>query len=263
MAAMVVAQLLARQQQVLDRVVVQHLREPAALALLGGQHLGQQPAALAGGGADPPVAGAQQGRQHHRSRSGPGEVERVRDDRVDVRARARRGMGEREQHVDSDRGRRPCRGQRRPQAKRRNQRKREERQPCLGVGAARRVGQGGDRQQVHEWLDARQLLHPGQPPTRREQVRTEQRHRPHAVDGQQRSEQIAVRRPGMLDDALPDRHHRHQRDPQQRHPELAARRLFGTGRGVGLRVRCRGHSSSPRRMASATAAARSDTPSLL
>ena len=186
----------------------------------------------------------------------------MRDDRVDVGAGARRGMRERDQYVDGDRGRRPERGQRRPQAERGDQREREERQPRLRVWAARRVRQGADRHQIHERLDAREPLDPARRLARREQVRNEERHGPCPVDGQQRSEQVAVRWPGMLGDALPDRQNRHQRDAQQRHPALCLRRLLGTGRGFDPLVWRRGHSSSPRRIASATAAARSETPSL-
>jgi hypothetical protein len=51
----------------------------------------------------------------------------------------------------------------------------------------------------------------------------------------------------VVDELLAEQDHGHERHPQRREPEVADPR--------------RRHSSNPRRMASATAAARSDTPS--
>ena len=107
-AAMMVAQLLASHQEVLDRLVVQQLGQPLALALLRGQRLRDQPSALVGGRPDPAVALAEQRRQHHRPRPRPRQEQRVRDDRVDVGARAGRRMRQREQDVDGDRRPRPA-----------------------------------------------------------------------------------------------------------------------------------------------------------
>ena len=54
----------------------------------------------------------------------------------------------------------------------------------------------------------------------------------------------------VIDEPLAEQHHGNERRTQQRHPQLVkASRLWLD------------HSSSPRRIASATAAARSDTPS--
>ncbi|HEX5899922.1 MAG TPA: hypothetical protein VFY32_11035 [Solirubrobacteraceae bacterium] len=84
-AAMMIAQLLAGQQQVLDRVIVQELGQALALALLGGQGLGHQPPALVGVRADPPVARAEDRREQDRPGPCPQQEQRVHDDRVDVR----------------------------------------------------------------------------------------------------------------------------------------------------------------------------------
>ena len=260
-APMVVAQLVPGQQQVLDRLVVQHLGEASALAFLGGERLGEQPAALVGSRADPPIACTEQRRQHDGRRSGPREVQRVRDDRVEVRAGARRGMRQRDQHVGEHRRGRPCDGERRSQAERGDEREREERQPRLGVRAARGVRQRGDRHEVHDRLEARQARQPRQPTRRRQSVRDQQPDRPHADEGKQRPEQIAVGRPGPLHAGLPDRHERYQRHPQHRHPELGPDTLLPRRRGCGPLVDGCAHSSNPARIAAATAAARSETPS--
>ena len=118
------------------------------------------------------------------------------DDRVDVGARARGRMRERDQHVDRDRRRRPCGGERRPQAEGGHERKREERQPCLGVGAAGGVRQSAERDEVHDRLDTRQAVQRRQAARGGERVRDQQPHRPQADEEQAAARTGRCRGPG-------------------------------------------------------------------
>ena len=82
------------------------------------------------------------------------------------------------------------------------------------------------------------------------QTEREHRRRPRAERHQPERERRRVD-DRVVDEPLADQHHGHERKPQQREPQLI-------DRSEPWRVY---HSSSPRRIASATAAARSDTPS--
>ena len=88
----------------------------------------------------------------------------------------------------------------------------------------------------------------------------QQPQRPEGDEQHDRREEVAVGA-GMVDGGLTEDHERYQRHAQQRHRQLgppldrAAGRVDASLGGPGA------HSSSPRRIASATAAARSETPS--
>ena len=148
----------------------------------------------------------------------------------------------------------------RAQAEGGHERKGEERQSRLGIRAARGIGQSAERDQVDDGLDARHAIQGRNAAGRRERVRHEQPYRPHADQEQQRHEQVAVG-PGVVDGALAERDQRNQGDAQQRHAELGARPLGAPVRGSARNAGGWPHSSSPRRIASATAAARSETSS--
>ena len=261
MAAVMVAQLVAGQQQVLDRVVVQQLGQALALAVLGGRGPGR-PAARARRRRRGCAARARRAAPRARPRRLPPTPGTARARRSRRRRRRVRvaGFGSEIEHVDRDRHARPCRGESRAQPERGHERKREERQPGLGIGAARGIGQSAERDQVDDGLDPRHAIQGRNAAGCLECVRHQQPYRPQSDQEQQGHEEVAVG-PGVVDGALAERDQRNQGDAQQRHAELGARPLGAAVRGGARNAGGRPHSSSPRRIASATAAARSETSS--
>ena len=84
---------------------------------------------------------------------------------------------------------------------------------------------------------------------------------PRAERDQQRHEEIALRA-GMIDRLLTEKQQRDKGHAKHRHAQLGTAGLIDNpARPIGPYCLCGDHSSSPRRMPSATAAARSDTPS--
>ena len=102
-------EVVARREQVLDRAVVEILRELPALALLGRQRLGHEPLTLRREQAHRGVAARQQQREQREREAEPGEVGGLHEhERERAAARAAR-MRRRLQHVDDGRRRAPPR----------------------------------------------------------------------------------------------------------------------------------------------------------
>ena len=240
------AELLPGGEQVLQRVVVQRLGQPAARRVLGRQRLGDEPAAAAGEVLHVAVAPGEHRRQERRRGAHPEQEERLRDlerQRVGLPGHAARVRGD-DDEVGQDARARGGGGQRRAQQERRADGQDEEREAQLGERAAARV---------HEQADEGEVGHrcrPGRDPSgRAAHLGHEHRHR---VDERQRGQQAerGAARLGVVDEALGqyEQRDRRQADDRQDRPGPAEDGAAG-------------HSSRPRRMASATAAARSETPS--
>ena len=243
--AVVIDELLPSDRERLHRLVVQQLGQPAPLALLGGQRVRGELAALLREAGDRRVALAE---HLGDERGGQADQREVGDLARDARRRldlAGGGWTSDSRMKADDRPRRPAGGERGAKARRGQDGQHEERHRGLGERAAGGVRQRDDRRQVDERLGtvqrARDSRPPPGPPRGREHAR-----RPQREGGEQVREGGGVGA-RMVDELLAQQHDRHERRPQRRHPQTADPR--------------RGHSSSPRRMASATAAARSETPS--
>ena len=124
-------ELVANREQVLDRMVVERLRERLALSLLGLERVREQARALVRQALDQLRAAREKQGKKDACDTDPREEPRLRDDEADgLRAAARAGWSDGLDHVrrrrDDDRGR----GQRRAQAEGDRHRHDEEREPA-------------------------------------------------------------------------------------------------------------------------------------
>ena len=231
-------------EQVLDRAVVQILRELPALALLGGERLRDEALPLCREQPHGGLAPRQQQGEEGQREPEPGQVGRL-DEHERERARAGTArVRSRLQHVDRS-ARHGHRGRhQRPPAERDGDDREKEREAQLREAAARAVGERAREGDVrdHEARPVRAGRRDPGPRTGACPPRTARR--PRARRGTSpRSPPAWERRP------RPTTSTGHGDDAEQR--------------GEALRIHAPGlvHSTMPRRIASATAAARSETPS--
>ena len=225
---------------------MQQLREAAALALLRLERVRGEFAVLPRQRGDRRVAPGQHRGQQRRGEAGPRQVGGLADHPRRRIALSGRRMHDREQQVRDDGGRRPARRDARAQLGRREERQHEERDAGLGERSARGVGERHDRGEVDERLGPIERRRDTGTPRARRRAQDQDRDRPCRERPDEDRERDALVR-GMVDQLLGEED---DRDERRSHGGQLQR---ADARAV--------HSSNPRRIASATAAARSETPS--
>ena len=129
-------ELVARREQVLDRVVVQGLGERLALALLGLERVREQPRPRLGEPGDELGSAREQQREEDAGDADPGEEARLRDDEARRLRLPGGGVGDRLDRRRRPWSRRRRRGDRRAEAEGDRDRHEEEREPGVRERAA-------------------------------------------------------------------------------------------------------------------------------
>ena len=247
-AANDVGELLAGEQDVLDGVVVQRLGQPALLVGLGVERLLDELATHLGELDDGTLTASDHRGEHHRGTGHPQQRETVLEQGPEVLRQDRVGMREGDGEVGDDRQRRPACRQLRREPQGGGDRKDVEGEPQRRVLAAGGVDEERHGAQIDQSGDDREAG--------RSRTDEGDQQRPGGVDAERHDQPREQVRAQVRVAGLREQRDRHERQAQNGDPANLVR-LAGPG--------CAGppqsHSSRPRRIASATQAARSETPS--
>ena len=219
-------ELVARREQILDRVIVERFGECLALSLLGGERVREQARSGLGETGDELGPPGEQHREEHAGDPDPGEEPGLRDDEAHRLGLPRGGMNACLNHVGGRRHDDRGEGDRRAQAEGDGHGDEEERQPGMREGAT------GEQRQHADCRDVDGGRHEREPLARGAQMDPGEHAGAPGREDRERDEE-----PGLLGvrmrQALAERDQRDRREPKPGNDTLRLRGRFPVRRGEG------------------------------